>query len=69
MEVHMWMHFTLKEGNRPIWIWRSFQQDLSVRRSEVDDATIISTACGVYAVTEPLLAALQQLGLTDAPIR
>jgi hypothetical protein len=65
----MWMRFTLKEGNRPIWIWRSYQQDVSVRRSEADDATIISTGCGVYAVTEPLLAVLRLLGLKDVPIR
>jgi hypothetical protein len=65
----MWMRLTLKEGNRPIWIWRSYQQDVSVRRSEADDATIISTGCCVYAVTEPLLAVLQLLGLKDVPIR
>jgi hypothetical protein len=65
----MWMRFTLKEGNRPIWIWRSYQQDGSVRRSEADDATIISIGCGVYAVTEPLIAVLQLLGLKDVPIR
>ena len=63
----MWMRFTLKEGNRPIWIWRSCEQDMAVRRSEADDATIISTPCGVFAVTEPLASALHLLGVKDPP--
>lgn len=63
----MWILFTLKEGNRPIWIWRSCQQDIAVRRSEANDATIISTGCGVFAVTETLTAALHLLGMKDPP--
>lgn len=61
----MWLRFTLKEGNRPIWIWRSSQQDVAVRRAEADDATIISTACGVFAVTEALAATLRMFGVKD----
>lgn len=68
MEGHVWVRFTLKEGNRPIWIWRSFQQDLAVRRSEADDATIISTACGVFAVTEALPATLRLFEVKDIPL-
>jgi hypothetical protein len=63
----MWMRFTLKEGNRPIWIWRSNQQDVAVRRAEADNATIISTGCGVFAVTESLTTAFQLLGVKDPP--
>lgn len=65
----MWIRFTLKEGNRPIWIWRSYQQDVSVRRSEADDATIVSTGCGVFAVTEAVPTALQLFGLKNVPTR
>lgn len=61
----MWMRFTLKEGNRPIWIWRSFQREVAVRRSEADDATIISTGCEVFAVTETLAAVLSLFGVKD----
>lgn len=63
----MWVRFTLKEGSRPIWIWRSFRQDIAVRRSMADDATIISTGCGVFAVTEALSSALHLLGAPKAP--
>jgi hypothetical protein len=63
----MWINFTLKEGNRPIWIWLSDQQDIAVRRAEEDDATIISTGCGVFAVTEALTTALHSLGVKDPP--
>ena len=63
----MWVRFTLKEGNRPIWIRLSHQQDLAVRRAEADDATIISTGSGVFAVTEAVPAALHLLGVRDAP--
>jgi hypothetical protein len=62
----MWVRFTLKEGHRPIWIWRSFRQDIAVRRSMADDATIISTGCGAFAVTEALSSALQLLGAPKA---
>ena len=64
----MWVTLTLKEGNRPIWIWRSHQQDIAVRRAEVGDATIISTACGVFAVTEAVPATLHLLGMKDLPM-
>ena len=64
----MWTCLTLKEGNRPIWIWRYYQQDVTVRRSEADDATIVSTGCGVFAVTETVPTALRLLGMKDPPI-
>jgi hypothetical protein len=62
----MWISFTLKDGNRPIWIWRSYQQGMAVRRAEADDATIISTACGEFAVTEALTTTLRLLGVKDS---
>jgi hypothetical protein len=61
----MWMRLTLKEGDRPIWIWRSYKQDMAIRRSEANDATIIATGCGVFAVTEPLAMVLHSLGVKD----
>lgn len=63
----MWVRFTLKDGNRPIWIWRSYRQDLAVRRSMADDATIISTGCGVFAITEALPSVLHALGAPKTP--
>jgi hypothetical protein len=64
----MWTSLTLKEGNRPIWIWRYYQQDVTVRRSEADDATIVSTGCGVFAVTETVQTALRLLGMKGPQI-
>ena len=64
----MWTCLTLKEGNRPIWIWRYYQQDVTVRHSEADGATIVSTGCGVFAVTETVSTALRLLGLKGPQI-
>ena len=63
----MWVRFTLKEGNRPIWIWLSYQEDMAVRRAEEDDATIISAGCGAFAVTEALTTVLHLLAVKDPP--
>jgi hypothetical protein len=64
----MWLRLTLKEGNRPIWIWRSYQQDVAVRRSEANDATIITIGCGAFAVIETLPTALRLLGMKDPSV-
>lgn len=64
----MWTCLMLREGNRPIWIWRYYQQDVTVRCSEADDATIVSTGCGVFAVTETVPTALRLLGMKSPQI-